>query len=103
MNTESFGQRVKASREKQGISLSKLADIAGMSKGYLCELEGGKNRAPSVYIALNLASALGVTVEHLAFGVESEERDSHKATEIAQLKRRLAKIAALAEGDEPEL
>jgi transcriptional regulator with XRE-family HTH domain len=95
-NTEPFGARVKSARLKQDFSFGKLAEIAGMSRSYLHELENGKSREPSVYIALRLAAALGVTVEHLAFGVETEERDSQKELEAARLRRLLAQIEKLA-------
>jgi transcriptional regulator with XRE-family HTH domain len=51
-------------REKDGHSLTSLARVAGMSLGYLSDLENGK-REPSATITKRLAIALNVPVSVL--------------------------------------
>lgn len=52
-------------REKKEYSLDKLAEITGISKSYLWELENRKSRSPSAEKLSKVADALGVTLEYL--------------------------------------
>ena len=61
----SVGDRVRIRREELGISLSALADAAGISKGYLHELESNPTAKPSAEVLYNLALALDTTVGFL--------------------------------------
>lgn len=51
-------------REHRGIELTRCADRAGLSKGYLSALENGK-RAGTVKTLIRLAEELGVTVDDI--------------------------------------
>ncbi len=55
---------VKAWREHRGQTLQALADIAGLSKPYLSQIESGK-RAGTAATLKKLSSALGVPVDAL--------------------------------------
>jgi len=61
------GSRIKRFREEAGLSLSALADRAGVSKGYLHALENGKaeERRPSAKTLHAVAEALGITTADL--------------------------------------
>lgn len=62
----SIGERIKARREALGWSLSKLAEEAGVSKGYLWSLEKGEVKSrPSGPTLDRIAEALGVTMSDL--------------------------------------
>ncbi|CAN5141261.1 type II toxin-antitoxin system Y4mF family antitoxin [soil metagenome] len=58
---EAFGQRVRDRRQQLGLSQSALADVVGVNRRVIGELERGK---PSVQlnIALRIAEALGLDV-----------------------------------------
>lgn len=58
------GQRVRDEREKAGLSLAQLAEIAGITKTYLVRLEtqGGN---PSVEVVAKIAEALDLTAADL--------------------------------------
>lgn len=60
-NTEAFGQRIRDRREHLGLSQSALADVVGVNRRVIGELERGK---PSVQlnIALRVAEAVGLDV-----------------------------------------
>jgi len=60
-----IGQRVRHYRARAGISLTRLADAAGMGKSYLSEIENGHKATPSAVIISRLADALGVTPNDL--------------------------------------
>ena len=65
---ESLGQRIRTAREALGESQVSLAAAAGISQGYLSQLEQDE-REPTLSIATRLASALGVSLDELASGV----------------------------------
>lgn len=68
------GGRIRQLREERGISLSRLAEEAGLSKGYLSALERDEQSNPSLDAVAKLAGALGVTSVELIEG--SGERES---------------------------
>jgi transcriptional regulator with XRE-family HTH domain len=57
-----LGEVLKELRLERGMSLSRLADVSGVSKGYLSALESGKQKNPSLEKLMALASALGVSI-----------------------------------------
>jgi transcriptional regulator with XRE-family HTH domain len=62
----SFGARLQQLREAAGLSVTELADRAGMQRTFLHALESGrKGRQPSFQTVARLALALGVTAEKL--------------------------------------
>jgi transcriptional regulator with XRE-family HTH domain len=58
---ESLAARLKAERERQGLTLDQLAGATGLSRAYLSRLESG-DRQPPIATLLTLAQALGVRV-----------------------------------------
>ncbi len=109
--SQTFGQRAKAAREQSGLSLTRIAPAAGISKSYLHEMESGKTKSPNLYVAFRLASALGVPLIELAFDLQkpnADRRESvvppsfhNEALENVELKRRLARIERIARGETP--
>ncbi|MCL2355476.1 MAG: helix-turn-helix domain-containing protein, partial [Oscillospiraceae bacterium] len=49
----------------------KLADLAGVSAGYLCHLERGTRRNPSIEVMDNIAIALDKTIMEVFFSGEN--------------------------------
>jgi len=64
---QTFGQRVRAAREALGKSQVNLAAAAGISQGYLSQLETDE-REPTLSIAARLAKALNISLDELAAG-----------------------------------
>lgn len=56
--------RIKEVRQSKGISVRKLAEMTGISKTYISDLENNKN-IPTIYILCVLAVALEVKPEEL--------------------------------------
>lgn len=56
--SSSVGERIKKRREELGVSLSRLAENAGISKSYLHEIENGQSVMPSAEMLFNIAEAL---------------------------------------------
>ena len=60
------GQQIKKRREEANLSISALADRAGVSKGYVWSLEKGESAArPSGRTLYRIAAALGTTMSDL--------------------------------------
>lgn len=60
-----IGDRVKRLRMEKKMSLSELAEQAGVAKSYLSSLERNLQRNPSIQFLEKIASVLNVPVDHL--------------------------------------
>ncbi|XJZ27887.1 helix-turn-helix domain-containing protein [Bacillota bacterium Lsc_1132] len=60
-----IGDRVKKLRLEKKMSLSELADQAGVAKSYLSSLERNLQRNPSIQFLEKIAAVLNVPVDHL--------------------------------------
>lgn len=58
---EQFGIALRARRRELGITQEDLADVAGVSRKSVVDIEAGKPNA-QLHIALRLAQALGLDV-----------------------------------------
>jgi transcriptional regulator with XRE-family HTH domain len=85
----SLGERIKEQRTKLGWTQDALAEKAGISKGFLSDLENSK-RNVSADTLLDLAKVLGLSLDYLMTG-EDGERNVREAVEIP------AELAGLAE------
>ena len=54
----SVGQRLRAARERVGLTLDQTAELSGLSKAHLSRLESAE-RQPSIAALLSLSGALG--------------------------------------------
>ncbi len=64
------GIRIRNQREKLGYSREKLAELAGMSDGYLGEIERGTKGISSFFL-YNISVSLGVTMDYLVSGEQN--------------------------------
>lgn len=55
-------ERIKQFREKKGITVNKLANLAGISQSFVREIELG-NKKPTVDTLSSLCTALGITLK----------------------------------------
>ena len=49
-------------RKEKGITLAKLSDLSGVSIGYICHLENGTRKNPSLEKMQKIADALNKTI-----------------------------------------
>ena len=56
---------VRKYRKSKGRTLEMLAKACGTSKGNLCDIEHGKVKSPSVYLAIKIAKSLNTSVQKL--------------------------------------
>lgn len=66
----SIGERLRAARDRAGLTLDQLAEATGLSKAHLSRLESSE-RQPSIAALLDLSATLGVPVNVLL----GEDRD----------------------------
>jgi len=61
---ERIGRRLREVRQARGLSLAQVAETAGLTRGFLSQVELG-DASPSVSSLVRLASALGIEVSEL--------------------------------------
>ena len=86
----SVGERIRFCRQKLNLKQEQLANVAGMSKGFLSEVETG-NRNPSAEYLLRIANALGVSLDFLMKGGEMPSLD--QGSRAIQIPAALASFA----------
>ena len=62
-----YNNQIKIIRRQKGITLAVLSDITGISVGYLCHLEKGSRKNPSLSIMEKIAKALNKNVSEVFF------------------------------------
>ena len=70
------GDRIKAARENLNWTQGQLAEAAGISKGFLSDIENDKRNISSES-ALKIADALGISLDYLLRG-ETGERERQR-------------------------
>lgn len=60
-----IGEQIRKIRKQRGISLTKLAQLSGVSKSYLSYLERDLKKNPSIVIVKKVASILEIPLETL--------------------------------------
>src|SRR5919204_335048 len=76
-----LGERLKAAREKAGLSQRQLA-FPGCSAVYISRIERGQ-RIPSLQLLRELGRRLGVSEDYLAHGVDPSESDPLLEADVA--------------------
>lgn len=72
-----IGERIKKYREQRKLSMSELADRAGVAKSYLSSIERNLQSNPSVQFLEKVSSVLGVSVNTL---LHDENEETQKET-----------------------
>ncbi len=73
---EQIGLRIRKLRIERNLTQEKLAEDAGLTKGYLSKIENSKN-SPPVSTLLSLAKAMGVDINAIFSEHESTTRITH--------------------------
>lgn len=72
-----LGEKIRELRKKNGFTLEKLAEAAGLSKSYLWELENRDSQRPSAEKLAALAGVLGVTSDYFLDDDLREPEERH--------------------------
>ena len=62
-----YKNQVKKAREEKGMTLVKLSEVSGVSVGYLCHLEKGSRKNPSIEIMEKISKALNKSITEIFF------------------------------------
>lgn len=62
-----LGERIKELRTEQNMSISELAEKAGVAKSYLSSIERNKQTNPSIQFIEKISDALDVSVNDLLY------------------------------------
>ena len=73
----SVGDRIREIREELGLTLEKLTDKTGISKGFLSDVETGKRDISSEYL-LKIADAMGASLDYLLRGENSNPSNTRQ-------------------------
>jgi transcriptional regulator with XRE-family HTH domain len=74
-----LGKRLAAIRERRGWKQTELAERAGLSVAFISEIENGKRNVSSEKL-LQLANALGASIDYLLRGEDAAQRISTPVT-----------------------
>lgn len=62
-----YKNKIRETRKAQGITLMRLAEITGISAGYICHLEKGTRKNPSAEIMEKISLALNKNIYDIFF------------------------------------
>jgi transcriptional regulator with XRE-family HTH domain len=79
LNTAALGAKITRLRDLRGMSLSALAEQAGLAKSYMAKLEKGEVENPGLRTLSGIARALDVTVADLLAPAEPAPRAARRA------------------------
>ena len=89
--SETFGERLKAIRERAGLTQSQLAERMDVSVNHISALERNVSE-PGAVMLRKLSIALGVTTDYLLFGEKGEDDPLYiamiKARGLAEAERK---------------
>jgi transcriptional regulator with XRE-family HTH domain len=71
-----IGERITYFRTAKGFTVNKLANTAGVSQGYLRDIELGNNNNPSIDVLDCLCGALGISLKEF-FDVDNDTQFVH--------------------------
>lgn len=97
---KSISRNIRQARESMGYTQEKLAELAGISTAYYCQIELG-NKSPSLETLINIADAMHVSIDSLIYGSNDETIRSDIARlfesctqdEVAKLRKVLYTVA----------
>ncbi len=70
---EDFGRHIRQARQDKGLSTARLAELTGLSRSYLSNVERNIN-SPTISTLRVILDALGLSLSELFRTVESEQR-----------------------------
>lgn len=76
-----IGKRVQQLRKEKGLSLTELAERAGVAKSYISSLERDIQKNPSIQFLEKIAAVLKVPVERL---IDEQEQTTENGLELDQ-------------------
>ena len=82
-----LGERIRTLRLEQDLSISELSRLAGVSKGYLSQVERSPAARPSAATLYAVARALGASVDDLFKVIDPEEEETGVSESLREFAR----------------
>ncbi|WP_404445245.1 helix-turn-helix domain-containing protein [Sutcliffiella horikoshii] len=79
-----IGERIKKYREQRKMSMSELAERAGVAKSYLSSIERNLQSNPSVQFLEKVSSVLGISVNTLLHDEDNNENVDQEWTMLVR-------------------
>ncbi|MBD7964954.1 helix-turn-helix domain-containing protein [Fictibacillus norfolkensis] len=79
-----IGERVKKYRTEKGLSITGLADKAGVAKSYISALERNIQQNPSIQLLEKIADVLNISVDHLIKAEVDTKNLDHEWAELVK-------------------
>ena len=73
-----FGEIMKEHRKKKCLSLSKVSEETGLSRGYISKLENNKRKISNLYTLIKLCSYLDISVNLILENLIETEKNQNK-------------------------
>ncbi|MFG6147951.1 helix-turn-helix domain-containing protein [Halobacillus sp. B23F22_1] len=71
---DSIGERIRKLRLGKGLSVNQFANLSGVSKSYISNIERGVQKNPSLSVMRKLANTLDVSLEDLLAHVNEQHK-----------------------------
>ncbi|GGF30973.1 hypothetical protein GCM10010954_32670 [Halobacillus andaensis] len=71
---DSIGERIRVLRLGKGLSVNQFANLSGVSKSYISNIERGVQKNPSLSVMRKLATTLDVPLEDLLSHVNEQRK-----------------------------
>lgn len=62
-----YDNKLKMLREEKGLTMAELSELSGVSVGYICHLERGSRKNPSISTMEKIANALNKSILEIFF------------------------------------
>lgn len=79
-----LGQNLRRVRRAKGWSQREAAEKIGVSFPYLCQLEKGRTKAPTITVGLGLAKAYDLSIGQIAAWTEQPPQEQHTCPACGQ-------------------
>lgn len=89
MDNKQFGRKLAEHRAASGLSFDAVAKNCGTSKSYIFELEKGKCKHPSLWVAKKIANSFGYTLSEF---LGEEKAAVYNGEEIRKLAMKICKL-----------
>ncbi|MFC7786719.1 helix-turn-helix domain-containing protein [Rossellomorea sp. GCM10028870] len=79
-----IGERVKKYRQEKRMSMTELAEKAGVAKSYLSSIERNLQQNPSIQFLEKVSAALGIPMDALLHDQSENQNIDHEWLKIAE-------------------
>ncbi len=91
---DQVGRRVRAIRQKRGLTQQELADLLGTNQSHVANVERGE-RGVTIHQIVKMAKALQASTDEILLGDKNDAKDSTPVSVDRRFLRRLQRLSSL--------